>query len=493
MPSLAEVVDDHTSLEPADQSRLELLVRQWHLVADLAFSDLVLWVPDTDPNVFWAAAQVRPATGPTALFEDVVGDPIAYVPEHLVTGAFVTGEITRTSANKLHAGTPVDVIAIPIPYRGRIIGVLERHTNQLGVRRPSGMELQYVAAADDLATMVAEGSFPVEAEWLDPNGPHVGDGMIRLDPDGDVIYASPNAVSAYRRLGWWLDLEDVNLSTITSQMAPTKDEERHEELLAALSGRYARDCEADTTSAQVLLRSIPMQRAGERIGALVLCKDVTDLRRRERELVTKDATIREMHHRVKNNLQTVAALLRMQARRIDSPEATAALQAAMARVSSIAVVHEVLSQVFDKTVDFDEVADQILRMLATVATTESAATVRRVGSFGTVSADVATSLSLVVTELCQNAIEHGLNRGPGQVDVVAEDLADSPDHVHRLRVRVVTTDGAELPEGFDLNATSSLGLSIVQTMVADLQGEFRLENLAEGHGTCAEVVVPRGL
>src|SRR5690606_35308648 len=122
------------------------------------------------------------------------------------------------------------------------------------------------------------------------------------------------------------------------------------------------------------------------IGAVVLCKDVTDLRRRERELVTKDATIREMHHRVKNNLQTVAALLRMQARRIDSPDAAAALQAAMARVSSIAVVHEVLSQVFEKTVEFDEVADQILRMLAAVATTESAATVRRQGSFGMVAA-----------------------------------------------------------------------------------------------------------
>ncbi len=493
MPSLAEVVDDHTSLEPADRARLELLVRQWHLLADLAFSDLVLWVPDTDPNVFWAAAQVRPATGPTALFEDVVGDPIAYVPEHLVTSAFVSGEIARTSDNKLHAGNPVDVVAIPIPYRGRIIGILERHTNQLGVRRPSGMELQYVAAAEDLAAMIAEGSFPAETEWLEPVGPHVGDGMIRLDPDGDVIYASPNAVSAYRHLGWWLDLEDVNLATITSQMAPAKDDAGHDQLLEALSGRHARDCEADTTVAQVLLRSIPLVREGERIGAVVLCKDVTDLRRRERELVTKDATIREMHHRVKNNLQTVAALLRMQARRIDSPDAAAALQAAMARVSSIAVVHEVLSQVFEKTVEFDEVADQILRMLATVATTESAATVRRQGSFGMVSADVATSLSLVLNEICQNAIEHGLNRGPGQVDVVAEDLGDEPDGIQRLRVRVITTQGQRLPEGFDLQTASSLGLSIVQTMVADLQGEFSLTNLPEGHGTQAEVTVPRGL
>ena len=485
MPSLAEVVADHTSVEPEDQHHLELLVHQWHLLADLAFSDLVLWVPDTDPNVFWAAAQIRPATGPTSLFEDVVGDPIAYVPEHLVTGAFVTGEVTRTSANKLNAGIPVDVIAIPIRHGGQVVAVLERHTNQLGVRRPSEMEIQYLAIAEVLVEMVADGSFPLDADWLDAAGPHVGDGVIRLDTEGEVVYASPNAVSAYRRLGWWLDLDDANLAEITAQMAPTGDLPRHEALAATLSGRYARECEAYTNYAQVLLRSIPLLEAGERVGALVLCKDVTDLRRRERELVTKNATIREMHHRVKNNLQTVAALLRMQSRRMESPEAAKALGDAMARVSSIAVVHEVLSQVFDEDVDFDAVTDQILRMLATVATTGTAATVRRTGSFGTVSADVATSLSLVVTELCQNAIEHGLGRGTGHVDVVAEDLGE------RVRVRIVT-EGAGLPEGFDLAGTHSLGLSIVQTMVGDLQGEFRLENLPGGvGGTCAEVVVPR--
>ena len=71
---------------------------------------------------------------------------------------------------------------------------------------------------------------------------------------------------------------------------------------------------------------------GDRIGALVLLRDVTELRRRERELMTKDATIREIHHRVKNNLQTVAALLRLQARRLRIPEGRAALEEAVRRV-----------------------------------------------------------------------------------------------------------------------------------------------------------------
>ena len=99
----------------------------------------------------------------------------------------------------------------------------------------------------------------------------------------------------------------------------------------------------------------------------MLCRDVSDLRSKERLLVTKDATIREIHHRVKNNLQTVAALLRMQARRISSPEAKVALNDAMSRVSSIAIVHETLSQAFDEIVEFDRVADGLLRMVGDVA------------------------------------------------------------------------------------------------------------------------------
>ncbi len=84
-----------------------------------------------------------------------------------------------------------------------------------------------------------------------------------------------------------------------------------------------------------MVRVMPLIDGAERVGAIVLCRDVSDLRRKERQLVTKDATIREIHHRVKNNLQTVAALLRMQARRISSAEAQIALTDAMSRVARL--------------------------------------------------------------------------------------------------------------------------------------------------------------
>src|SRR5207248_11469710 len=103
----------------------------------------------------------------------------------------------------------------------------------------------------------------------------------------------------------------------------------------------------------------------------VLVRDITEVRRRDRQLVTKDATIREIHHRVKNNLQTVAALLRLQARRVEVPEARTALEESVRRVASIALVHETLSMSSGEVVDFDGIVDRVAAAATEVAAPES--------------------------------------------------------------------------------------------------------------------------
>jgi two-component sensor histidine kinase len=231
------------------------------------------------------------------------------------------------------------------------------------------------------------------------------------------------------------------------------------------------------------LRAIPLRPEGAHIGALVLLRDVTDLRRRDRELVTKDATIREIHHRVKNNLQTVAALLRLQARRIDVPEGREALEEAVRRVGSIAIVHETLSQAFDEYVDFDAVADRLRVMVADVSSGEAAVTSRRDGSFGTITADMATPLAMVLTEVLQNAVQHGFGSAAGTITLTADRL------VGRLRV-TVDDDGQGLPPGFDVDRSTSLGLSIVRTLVeSELDGQLEIGPRAAG-GTRVTMDLP---
>ena len=168
------------------------------------------------------------------------------------------------------------------------------------------------------------------------------------------------------------------------------------------------------------LRAIPVRHDEERVGAIVLCREVTELRHQEQELITKDATIREIHHRVKNNLQTVASLLRIQARRSNSEEARESLAQATRRVSAIAVVHDTLAQGLAQSVDFDEVFDRVLMLIAEVASTHHTRVhpIKR-GAFGVLPSDYATPLALALTELVTNAVEHGLAGREGNVVITA--------------------------------------------------------------------------
>ncbi|NDL60023.1 PAS domain-containing protein [Phytoactinopolyspora sp. XMNu-373] len=454
-----DVVRRRTDLTEADLDWLHSLVADWQLMADLSFADLVLWVPDRDGAGFWAAAQMRPTTGPTAYVEDLVGTFLAKGRRPLVDSAYTDGVIKREGDPEWWDDVPVRVEAIPVRHDHRFIAVIGRHTNLVSVRTPSRLELAYLECASDLAKLVVDGRFP-HARRTDMGrrgAPRVGDGLVRLDPDGMVRYASPNAMSAYRRLGLSADLVGQHFGQATATLAP-RGGAMDESLDVLVAGRQHVRTEIEGNGTVVTLRTIPLDPGGEYSGALVLCRDVTEVRRRERELLTKDATIREIHHRVKNNLQTVAALLRLQARRMRAPEGRAALEEAVRRVGAIAVVHETLAQTVDDTVDFDGVADRLLAMVAEVAATEPRVHGRRSGTFGVLSASVATPLAMALTEILQNAVEHGLGDHEGTVTL------EATRHDGRLRI-VIEDDGVGLPPGFDPELSGNLGLQIVRTLV----------------------------
>ena len=483
VPTMTELVRAHTDLDPVDVAWLQLLMADWQVIADLSFADLVLWLPDRAGTGFWAVAQMRPTTGPTAYVDDLVGAFLESGRRPLIDSAYEQERVAREGDPEWRDDIPVRVEAIPVRRAGRIIGVIARNTNLLGVRTPSRLELSYLQSATDLTQMIAHGHFPFPGQRSDhADSPRVGDGFLRIDAEGRVTYASPNALSVYRRLGLTTDLTGLHLARTTRDLVPVALRPDEETLGAVLGGRLPRDTEigGDTV---LILRAIPLRPDGEHIGALVLVRDVTDLRRRDRELVTKDATIREIHHRVKNNLQTVAALLRLQARRMDAPEARAALEEAVRRVGSIALVHETLSQAFDEYVEFDEVADRLRVMVSDVSSSGATVVSSRVGSFGTLTAEIATPLAMVLTEVLQNAVQHGFDERAGVITMTADRSGD------RLRV-TVDDDGQGLPPAFDLERSTSLGLSIVRTLVeSELDGQLAIGPGAAG-GTRVTLDLP---
>ncbi len=489
MSTLRDLVEEYTALDPADIEHLHRLAGDWQLVSDLSFADLLMWVPKIDRGEYVCVAQVRPTTAPTAYQDDQVGRTAdGHEVAHLAI-ARSQGRIWREGDPVWYGDMPARHEAIPVRRidSPAVIAVLGRDTNLSTARTPAQLELNYLTTADDLAQMITDGSFPPPRHPGETtSAPRIGDGLVRLDASGKVTYASPNAQSAYRRMGLNAHLVGESLAELTGRLIddPLEGGDVTERILGALRGETPARKEMEARGATVLMRALPLMPAGVPIGALVLVRDVTEVRRRDRQLMTKDATIREIHHRVKNNLQTVAALLRLQARRVGVPAARNALEESVRRVASIALVHETLSMSSDEAVEFDGIVDRIASTAVEVGNPEAKVVLRREGSFGVLPAEIATPLVMVLNELLQNAVEHAFEPGTeGEVVVSVER--------HRKQLRVTVTDnGSGLPEGFTLDSGERLGLQIVRTLArGELRGTIALRSRPEG-GTAAELLVP---
>ncbi len=464
MSTLSQLVARHSSLPPSDVEWLHLLVGDWQIISDLAFADLVLWLPTDDGYV--AVAQSRPTTGATVHYDDIVGSSAPDGQRAQLDRALADVRIQRSREPRWFGTYAVREEAVPVVRLGRAIAVIARQTNLGGTRTPSRLELNYVESADELLGMVARGEFPAPNAATGPRrgAPRVGDGLIRLNSEGEVLFASPNALSCFHRLGHLGSLVGMSLAEVTTELLEETAGTTDESLPLVVMGRAPWRTDIESRGVCLSLRSVPLTEGGQRTGAVLLCRDVSELRRRERELLTKDATIREIHHRVKNNLQTVAALLRLQARRMTSTEAREALGEAIRRVTTIAQVHETLSQTLDEMVDFDTLVDRSLRLAADVASAGTPVRTLRHGTFGMVPAEAATALALVLTELVTNAVEHGFADGRGGVvEVTAE-----REGAH-LRA-IVADDGAGLSTT-GAGPGAGLGTQIVTTLVTyELRG-----------------------
>ncbi|MCR2785262.1 MULTISPECIES: sensor histidine kinase [unclassified Microbacterium] len=488
MSTLSDLVYAQGRSSAEDVEWLHRLAGDGQLLADLAFADIVVWVPTSDDS-FIAVAHTRPSGSATLFYRDIVGDRVRPQWRTQVRDAFTGARIVDSASPDWFEETPTRVRAVPIvrerahgDVAPHVIGVLTRHTNLGETRTPSRQQITFNDCADDLFSMVASADFPDLNAPTSPRrgAPRASDGLIRLDPDGITTFASPNALSAFNRLGFEEELEGESLVEVTTGILPA-NRQFDESLPVVVTGRAPWRADVEARGVTVSLRTIPLRDHDKRIGAIVLCRDVTEIRHQEQELITKDATIREIHHRVKNNLQTVASLLRIQARRTHSDEAREALTQAMRRVSAIAVVHDTLSEGLAQNVAFDEVFARVLKLVAEVAAAPNTrARTRTTGQFGTLPSEYATPLALALTELVTNAVEHGLAGKEGDVEIAAERSDE------RLQV-IVRDTGSGLPEG---QVGRGLGTQIVRTLIqGELGGTIDWHTIT-GSGTEVTIDIP---
>jgi two-component sensor histidine kinase len=501
--TLTELLAEHTTLSDEAAAHLQRLVAEWQLLADLSFADYLLAVRG-DEGEFVYVAQVRPNTASTVFQHDEVGHPVedtesAQGANPLIHPAFATGRIMQEGLATRYGNLLVTRVAIPVTFEGRVIAVLGRAVEASETRPPSPLEAAYRDAAQALCEMVVEGTFPLdEANTMGLSTPRAGDGFVRLGPAGVVEYASPNALSAVHRMGWTTDLSGVVLADLFRRLLNDPFESTDAAAMLAMAAGAADDSdvpvrglrmEFDARRATVLVRAVPLRSRGRSQGAVLLIRDVTEVKRRDLALISKDATIREIHHRVKNNLQSVSALLRLQARRSNNPETSKALEEAVRRVGSIALVHEMLSGSVDEEVDVDAIVDRVGTSIVDVALPDgggSRVVVTRVSRLGVLAADLAMPLVMVLTEVLQNSIEHGFATGQKGARIVI----DAERDVRSLAVHI-TDNGQGLPDGFDLEKSDRLGLQIVRTLVSnDLGGQIRIGPSPDGTGTRVDLTIP---
>ena len=488
MPQLDGFLRDRSPLDADQKRRIRELTADWQLLADLSFADLILWVPlrkdfKSWPTGYVAVAHIRPTTAATVFPQDVIGDEISWGSRPRIDQALSGAEIVRDAQPEKFGELLIKEETIPVIYKEQVIAVISRHRNAELMRQPSRLELNYREVAHNVYRMVAEGTFPYaeHSELFDPAA-RVGDGLIRLDVSGAIIYASPNAKSAFNRIGWAGELDGNILGEIARKVSQIKPEAHEEAMEVSLSGKSLRRVEIENTGGTIDLLVLPLLAGGDRIGAIVLLQNVTELRRRERELVTKDATIREIHHRVKNNLQTVSALLRLQSRRIEDPAASAALNEAVRRIASIALVHETLSSSTEASVAFDDVLDRLVTHALELSPRMVELNISRHGELGSLDPRIATPLSLVVTELIHNALEHGLAESGANLTIEVSRLEGSAEIV-------IFDDGVGLPDGFTILESANLGLQIVRTLTEnELKGSIDL--IRTNRGTEAKLNFP---
>ena len=483
-----EVVETSFNLDAEGKALLQQIIRGIPLVADISRSDMLLYCP-IGAHEGHLIAQARPHSLSSIHASGLVGRRVGPPDEPNVCQVLERNRVVQGERILIPGTAPIVQVVHPVHTRqGQLIGALSIETHLFEHERQQRRRYPFQQALRWLQGMLLRGEL-LNVEGLSPFGEN--DGIMVVNTEECILYMSGIATNLYRRLGYWKNLVGQQL----------RDLDTADEGLAnqALDEGVCLEEEVEERGRILVKKAMPLLCRERRIprlgrywlrsdsypvGALLTIHDDTEGRQRELELRVKATMIQEIHHRVKNNLQTVAALLRMQSRRVGSQEARDSLKEGVDRILSMAVVHEFLSREEGQAINIRDVAQRILTQTEQgLMGPGKDITLGLTGPSLYLPGKQATACALILNELLQNALEHGYEwRERGRIDVILEDQGD---HVGIQ----ISDDGQGLPEGFNPRSGESLGLEIVRRLVEDdLGGAF---DLRDDGGVSATVVFPK--
>lgn len=453
-----------SNLTAEQRNTLQTIQPVLGLAADIAHASITIYLPADDKRFFDIYKQERPRTQIGSQQPDMTGRRIRIVEEPLICRCLQSG-LPVDGKKEWTLGTFHSFRAYPLKDgAGRVYAALSFDG--------AGLDDIIVAQSFELLCNLRRSveDNPLYRR-LSPS-----DGLMVVDANKLIIAANRAAKHIFQAM-------DVR-GLIGSR---TNDMNVNWPLVGmVIDTGTAEGKEFDVHGRILSMRVLPVTERPRGGCAIVILRDITELRKKDEELLIKSVVIKEIHHRVKNNLQTISSLLRLQARRAQSEETKLVLRDCIGRVNSIAIVHEYLSQQDSGLIDVAKVAKGIYQaILSSMLRPDFKLEAQFTADKVELPSEKATSIALILNELLQNIIEHAFEgRESGNLKVSFTESGD----VYKL---VITDDGVGLPQEFEMGQGRSLGLKIIKTLAeSDLQGSFTLKSRPEG-GAEARVIIPK--
>lgn len=458
-----KICAEHTDLTSEDVRKIQEVAETIHLVADLMGVDVFIDCPTRDPDVAVVVAQAQPSNGKTLYQGSVVGEFAIRTNEPAALRTLDIGmpTIDLMAMTQEHRNVRQNVSAIKNSH-GKIIGCLIAETDITDDLKAKRSLTLLSKTTEQLTEALVHTS---QSEQGIPY--HVTDGIIIFDQEGIATFANPVARKIFQKLGYMNNLEGLHFSNVTLERTDFAD---------ILANNQVNSSEVKLAGLVLNVKFLVAKRGlDNQANVVMLIRDDTDVKAKEKELILKSVAIKEIHHRVKNNLQTIASLLRLQSRRIDNDSAQKAFSESINRVLSIAATHEILAE---KGIDDVDLSMMLRRIIRNVAMNGGEANTNiRVDIQGDsirTNSDIASTIALVVNELIQNCYNHAfVGRDEGNIRVEIR-------RGNRYSNISIVDDGV----GFDTNtepARTSLGNKIVQQLVSDkLGGHLTVESGEKG-------------
>lgn len=453
----------HTDLKPDDIEKLEKMAEILPIIADLVKADVFIDCLTRDPNVAIVVAEAKPSMYPSMYKYSVVGELALRENEPAALRTLETGMVTRDLKAITQENATVKQNVVPIKNEaGKTIAVLimeQDITEDLNHNRH--MEILAETAQQLTETLL---SFK-DADSENSITYHLNDAIVIFDEKGITTYANPVANELYKKLGYKDDIIGMHFNNLVLD-GSTFDSvvlERSCKIFDINVGKLALQVKYAVTNNKDKIKGLTM-----------LIKDITEVKEKEKELILKSFAIREIHHRVKNNLQTIASILRLQSRRIDNEQAKKFFSESINRILSIAVTHEILAQNGVDDVDIKTIIEKLKEYMVSYGMVPNKdISLEVTGDIIMIDSDKATSIALVVNELLQNSLQYAfIGRGRGRIKV-------------NIQKGIMYSNVSIVDDGVGFSVKSirpgSLGLNIVKNIVKDkLNGNLNIDSSALG-------------